>query len=154
MFWQISSAVGRVVSLLSGGERPASSLGLTVDRLVRNELQREASPVLFPYPGSPGSLRGRVPSSLGQPGPLRVSTLSFGREGGDSNLRDPQSLHDSGHPLLAREGVVRRPPTADPTTSGASVVEPVVVTAPLQQIPQRRPCSEPSRVVTLQHLLL
>ena len=39
-------------------------------------------------------------------------------------------------PPLAREGVVRRPsPSTDPTTSGASVVGPVVAAAPLQQVP-------------------
>ena len=99
-----------------------------------------ASPVLFPCPGSPGGLRGCVPSFLGQPGPVRVSTLSSGRKGGGLSRRDPQSLHDSGRPPLPREGVVRRPPSTDPTTSGASVVGPVVVAAPLQQVPQRHPC--------------
>ena len=45
---------------------------------------------------------------------------------------NPKSLHDSGCPLLAREGVVRRPsPSTDPTTSGAFVVGPVAVAAPL-----------------------
>ena len=134
----------RVVSPPSGGERPASSLGLAVDRPVRDKLQREASPVLFPCPESPGSLRGCIPSSLGQPGPLRTSTLSFGRKGVGSSQRDTQSLHDSGRPPLAREGVVRRPsPSADPTTSGASVVGPVVAAAPLQQVPQRCSASPP-----------
>ena len=71
-----------------------------------------------------------------------------------ARVRDPQSLDDSGRPPLAREGLVRRPsPSTDPTTSGASVVGPVVVAAPLQQVPQRRPRAEPSRVATLQRLL-
>ena len=144
----------RVVSPPSGGERPASPLGLAVDRSVRNEFQHQASPILFPCPGSPGSLRGCVSPSLGQPGSLRVSTLSSGRTGGGSSQRDPKSLHDSGCPPLAGEGVVRRPSlSTDPTTSGASVVGPVVVAAPLQQVPQLRPCAEPSRVAALQHLL-
>ena len=77
-----------------GTERPASSLWLAVDRSVRDESQREASPILFPRPGSPGGLRGCVSSSLGQPGPVRFSTLSSGRKGGGSSQRDPQSLHD------------------------------------------------------------
>ena len=79
----------RVVSPLAGGERSASSLGLAVNRSVRNESQREASPILFPCPGSPGGLRGCVSSSLGQPGPVRVSTLSSGRKGGGSSQVDP-----------------------------------------------------------------
>ena len=134
-----------MVSPPSGGERPPSSLGLAVDRPVRDKLQCEASPILFPCPVSPGGLRGCVPSSLGPLGPVRVATLSSGRKGGGSSQRDPQSLHDSGGPPLARGGVVRRPsPSADPTTSDVSVV---------QQVPQRRPLAEPSRVVTLQRLL-
>ena len=57
-------------------------------------------------------------------------------------------------PPLAREGVVHRPsPSIDTTTSGASLVGPVVAAAPLQQVSQRRPRAEPSRVATLQHLL-
>ena len=79
----------RVVSPPVGGERSASSLGLTVDRSIRNESQCEASPILFPCPGSPGGLRGCVSSSLGRPGPVCVSTLSSGRKGGRSNQRDP-----------------------------------------------------------------
>ena len=48
----------------------------------------------------------------------------------------------------------RRPSTStDPTTFGASVVELVVEAAPLQQVPQRRPLTETSRMATLQRLL-
>ena len=91
---------------------------------------------------------------MGQPGSLRVSTLSSGRKGGGSSQRDPKSLHDSGRPPLAGEGVVRRPsPSTDPTTSGASVVGPVAAAAPLPQVPERSPHAEPSRVVTLQRIL-
>ena len=139
-----------MVSPPSVSESPASSLGLAVGRPVHNELQRKASPILFPGPGSPGGLRGCVPSSLGQPGPVSVSTLSSGRKGGGLSQRDPQSLHDSSRPPLTRKGSVRRPsPSTDPTTSGASMVGPVVVAAPLQQVPQRRPRAEPSHVATL-----
>ena len=143
----------RVVSPPACGERPTSSLGLAVDRPVRNESQCEASPILFPCPESPGGLRGSISSSLSQPGPGRVSTLSSGRKGGGSNQRDPQSLHDSGRSLLAREGVVHQPSSTDPTTSGTSVMEPVVAAAPLQRVPQWRPCAEPSHIATLQRLL-
>ena len=66
----------------------------------------------------------------------------------------PQSLHASGRPPLAGEGVVHRPsPSADPTTSRAALVGPAVATAPLQPVPPRRPRAEPSRVVTLQRIL-
>ena len=79
------------------------------------------------------------------------STLSSRRKGGGSSQRDSQSLHDSSRPPLAGEGVVRRTVTStDPTTSGASMVGPVVAAAPLQQVPPR---AEPSCVATLQHLL-
>ena len=83
-----------VVSPPAGGEVSPSSLGLTVDRSVRDEPQHEASPILFPCPGSPGSLRGHVSPSLGQPGCVCVSTLSSSRKGGGLSQRDPQSLHD------------------------------------------------------------
>ena len=75
----------RVVSPPSGGERLALPLGLAVDRSVRDKIRRQASPILFPCPGSPGSLRECVSPSLGQPGSLRVSTLSSGRKGGGSS---------------------------------------------------------------------
>ena len=41
-----------MVSPPAGGEGSALPLGLTVDRSVRDESQREASPILFPCPGS------------------------------------------------------------------------------------------------------
>ena len=97
----------RVVSPPSGGEGSPLSLGLAIDRSVRDELQREASPILLPFPRSPGRLRGRVSSSLAWPGRVRVSTLSSVRKGAGSIQRDPQSLHDPGRPPLARKGVVR-----------------------------------------------
>ena len=95
-----------------------------------------------------------VSSSLGQPGPVRVSTLSSGRKGGGSSQRDTQSLHDSGCPPLAGEGVVRRPSSStDSTTSGTSVVVPIVAANPLQQVPQQHPRAEPSLVATRQCLI-
>ena len=80
--------------------------------------------------------------------------FSSSRKGGGSSQKDTQSLHDSDRPPLAGEGVVRRPVTStDPTTSGTSVVGPVVAAAPLQQVPPRRPRTEPSCLVTFQCLL-
>ena len=111
-----------------------------------------------PVPDPQAVFEDSFSSSLGQPGPVSISTLSSGRKGGGSSQRDPQSLHDSDSrphpppPHLAREGVVRRP-SPYPTTSGASVVRPVVVAAPFQQVPQQRLCAELSRVATLQHFL-
>ena len=110
--------------------------------------------MLFPRPGSPGGLQGCVSSSLGQPVPLHVSTLSSSRKGGGSSQRDTQSLHDSGRPPLAGEGVVRRPSTStDPTTSRAALVGPAVAATLLQQVPPQRPLAETSRVTTLHRLL-
>ena len=144
----------QVVSPPADGERSASALGLIINQFVRDESQREAAPILFPCPGSPGGLWGCVSSSLGQPRPVRVSTLSSGRKSGGSSQRNSQSFFDSGRPPLAGEGVVRQPSTSpDPTTFGAFVVGPVVEAAPLQQVLQRRPRAEPSRVATFQRLL-
>ena len=95
-------------------------------------------------------------SSLGQPGPVRVSTLSSGLKGDGFSQRDwvTQSLHDSGRPPLAGEGLVRRPSTStNPTTFRSALVGPVVAATPLQQVPPRRPRVEPSRMVTLQRFL-
>ena len=122
----------RVVSPPPGGEDTPSCLGISVAGLVRDLPQCEASPVLLPSPGSPGRLRGCVPTSVGQPGRLRISSLSLSREGRGSGQRDPKSLHDSGRSSLAGEGVVcGPPPSADPTTSGATPVGPAASTAPL-----------------------
>ena len=137
-----------------GGKSTPLCLGFSVTGLVRDSPQREASPVLLPSPGSPGYLRGCVPTSMGQPGRIRFSSLSPGQEGRGSGQRDPKFLHDSGHPSLAGEGVVcGPPPSADPTTSGATPVGPAASAAPLQLLPPGCPCIEPSRVATLQRLL-
>ena len=139
----------RVVSLPAGGDHSAARLGLPVAGLVR-----EASTILFHRPGPPGGLRGCVSPSLGQPGHVRVSTLSAGRAGSGQSQKDTQSLHDPGRSSLAREGVVRGPsPSADPTTSRAALVGLAVAAAPLQPLPPRRPRAEPSHVATLQHIL-
>ena len=142
-----------MVSPPPGGEG-TPCLGLSVTGFVRDTPQREASPVLLPSPGSPGHLRGCVPTSVGQPGRLRISSLSSGRESRGSGQRDPKSLHDSGHPSLAGEGVVadllllltQPPPALPPAGPAASA-------APLQLLPPGRPRAEPSHVATLKCLL-
>ena len=144
----------QVVSPPAGGENASSRLGLPVAPPFHDEPQHEASPVLLLRPGSPGGLRGCVSPSLEQPERLRISSLSSGRKGGGSSQRDPKSLHDTGHPSLASEVVVRRPsPSADPTTSRTALVGPAVAAAPLQLLPPRRLRTEPSRLATLQRIL-
>ena len=144
----------RVVSPPPGGESTPSCLRFSVAGLVRNSPQSEATPVLLPSPGSPGRLRGCVPTSVGQPGRVRISSLSPGREGRGSGQRDPKSLHDCDCLSLAGEGVVcGPPPSADPTTSGATPVGPAASAAPLQLLPPGRPRAEPSCVATLKRLL-
>ena len=91
----------RVVSPSPGGESTPSCLGFSVAGLVRDAPQRKASPVLLPRPGSPGRLRGCVPTSVGRVGHVRFSSLSPGREGCGSSQRDPKSLHDWS-PLFGR----------------------------------------------------
>ena len=131
----------RVVSPSPGGESTSSCLRFSVA-------------VLLPSPGSLGHLRGCVPTSVGRAGRVRFSSLSPGLEGRGSSQRDPKSLHDSGRPSLAGEGVVcGPPPSADPTTSDATPVGPAASAAPLQPLPPGRPRAEPSRVATLKRLL-
>ena len=51
---------------------------------------------------------------------------------------------------LAREGVVRRlAASSDPTTPGPTLLGQTASATPLQSVPSRRPCTEPSRVETL-----
>ena len=69
-----------------------------------------------------------------------------------AQVRDSQSLHDSGRPPLAGERVVHRP-SPDPSTCGNAVVGPVVEAAPLPPVPQWRPRAEPSRMATLRSIL-
>ena len=77
-----SSHRDRVVSAPAGDNCSAACLGFPVTGLVHDAPQREASPILFPRPRSPGGLRGCISPSLGQPGRVRISTLSAGRAGG------------------------------------------------------------------------
>ena len=143
-----------MVSSPPGSESTPSCLGFSVAGLVHDSPQHEASPVLLPSPRSPGRLRGCVPTSVGQPGCVRISSLSPGREGRGLGQRDPKSLHDFGRPSLAGEGVVCGPsPSAGPTTSGATPVGPPASATPLQPLPPGRPCAELSRVTTLKRLL-
>ena len=154
MLWQISSAVGIRLQGPSCLSTRRKRLGLPVARLALDALQREASPILLPRPRSPDGLRGCVSASLGQPGRFCVSSLSSHRKGGGQSQRDPQSPHDPGRPSLARDGVVCRPsPSVDPTTSRAALVGLAVAAAPLQPLPPRRPCAEPSCVATLQRII-
>ena len=59
------------------------------------------------------------------------------------------SRDDSGRTPLAREGVVRRPSSTDPTTSRPALVGQSASAASLQPLPPRRPRVEPSCVATL-----
>ena len=145
-----ASSRDRVVSPPSGGEVTASCLGQSVDRPLCDVPQRESAPVLFVSPGSPGHLRGCVSTSLGRPGPVCVPSLSSGRSGDRPCPRVVAGCNDSGRTPLAREGVVRRPSSADPTTSRPALVGQPAPAAPLQPLLPRRPRSEPSRVATLE----
>ena len=146
-----ASSRDRVVSPPSGGEVTASCVGQSVDRPLCDMPQRETAPVLFASPRSPGRLSGCVSPSLGRPGSLRVPSLSSGRSGDRPCPRVVADRDDSGHTPLARERVVRRPPTSsDPTTSRPALVGQSASAAPLQPLPPRRPRVEPSRVATLQ----
>ena len=145
-----ASCRDRVVSSPSGGEVTASRLGQSVDRPLCDESQRETAPVLLTCPRSPGRLRGCVLSSLGRPGSVRVPSLSSGRSGDHPCPRDVAGCDDSSRTPLAREGVVRTPPSStDPTTSRPTLVGQSTSVAPLQPLPPRRPRAEPSRGATL-----
>ena len=128
----------------------ASRLGQSVDQPFCGEPQRETAPLLLASPGSPGCLRGCVSSSLGRPGSLRVPSLSSDRSGDHPCPRVIACRNDSGRTPLAREGVVRRPASTDPTASRPALVGKPASTAPLQPLPPRRLCAETSHVATLQ----
>ena len=98
-----ASCRDRVVSSPSGGEGTASRLGQSVDRHLCDVPQRETAPVLLARPGSLGYLQGCVSSSLGRPGPVRVSSLSSDRPGGRPCPRVIAPRDDSGRTPLARE---------------------------------------------------
>ena len=145
-----ASCRDRVVSPPSGGEVTASRLGQSVDRPFCDVPQRETAPLLLARPGSPGRLRGCVSSSLGQPGPVRIPSLSSGGSGDRSCPGVIASRDDSGRTPLAREGVVHGPASStDPTTSRPALVGQSASAASLQPLPPRRPHVEPSCVATL-----
>ena len=148
----LASSRDRVVFPPSGGEIATLCVGQSVDRSFCDMPQRETAPVLLASPGSPGRLRGCVSPSLGQPGSLRVPSLSSDRSGGRPCPRVVACRDDSGRTPLAREAVVCRPSSStDPTTSHPALVGHSAVAAPLQPLPPRRPRVEPSRVATLKH---
>ena len=144
-----ASSRDRVVSPPSGGEIATSCMGQSVDRSFSDVPQRETAPVLLASPGSPGRLRGCVSPTLGRPGSLLVPSLSSDRSGGRPCPRVVACCDDSGRTPLAREGVVRRPSSTDPTTSHPALVGQSAAAAPLQPLPPRRQRVEPSRVATL-----
>ena len=146
-----ASCGDRVVSPPSGGESTSSCVGQSVNRPVCDLPQREAAPVLLACPRSPGRLRGCVSPSLGRPGSVRVPSLSSGRSGDRPRPGVVACRDDSGRASLAREGVVRSlAASADPTTPGSTLLGQTASATPLQSVPSRRPCAEPSRVATLQ----
>ena len=135
-----ASCRDRVVSSPAGGEITASRVGQPVDRPFCDEPQLETAPLLLAGPESTGRLRGRVSSSLGRPGRVRVPSLSSGKSGGRPCPRVISSRYDSGRTPLAREGVARRPSSsADPTTSRSPLVEQSASAASLQPLPPKRP---------------
>ena len=145
-----ASCGDRVVSPPSGGEGTSSCVGQSVNRPVCDLPQREAAPVLLASPGSPGSLRGCVSSSLGRPGSVRVPSLCSGRSGDRSRPAVVACRDDSGRASLAREGVVRRlAASSDSTAPGSALLGQAASATPLQSVPSRRPCAEASRVETL-----
>ena len=146
-----ASCGDRVVSPPSGGESTSSCVGQSVNRPVCDLPQREAAPVLLACSRSPGRLRGCISPSLGRPGSVRVPSLSSGRSGDRPRPGVVACRDDSGRASLAREGVVRRlAASADPTTPGSTLLGQTASATPLQSVPSRRPCAEPSRVATLQ----
>ena len=77
------------------------------------------------------------------------SPLPSGELGCRPRSRVVASRDDSGRPLLAREGVVRRPSAStDTTTSRPPMVRQSASAASLQPLPPRRPHAEPSHVET------
>ena len=145
-----ASCRDRVVSSPTGDEITVSRVGQPVDRSLCDEPQRETAPLLLAGPGFTGRLRGRISSSLGRPGCVRVPSLSSGESGSRLCPRVVASCDDSGRTPLAREGVVRRPSSsADPTTSRPPLVGQSASEASLQPLPPKRPHAEHSRVETL-----
>ena len=93
-----ASCRDRVVSSPSSGEVTASRLGQSVDRTLCDVPQRKTALVLLTCPRSPGRLQGCVSSSLGQPGPVRVPSLSSDRSGGRPCPRVIMTHDDWSHP--------------------------------------------------------
>ena len=145
-----ASCRDRVVSPLSGGEVTASCLGQSFDRPCCDVPQCKTAPVLLASPRSPGRLRGRVSTSFGRPGSVRVPSLSSGRSGDRPCPRVVACSDGSGRtPLAGEEVVCRLTSSTDPTTSRPALVGQSVSAAPLQPLPPRHPRAEPSCMATL-----
>ena len=98
---------GSVVSPPAGGDHSAACMGLPVAGLVRDAPPRGASPMLFPRPESQAVFLDAFRIPWGN-----LSLYAFppflSSDGWWLKLERPQSLHDSGRPHLAGEGVVCR----------------------------------------------
>ena len=148
------SSSGGMVPAPTGGEEDHPHLGIPDDRPIRNTSQCETAPVLLTDPRPSGRLRRRLPPPVESPRRVRISTVWSGRQGSGQSQRDPEPLHDSDHPPLAGEGLVRRPPpSADPTPPGTATVGPTSAPTPLPPVPRKRLRPEPSRVETVKRLL-
>ena len=129
IFWQISSAVGSRLSGPSGLSIPRWREHSFVFWVLRRwTCSRRTSTRSFPCTAPSFRIprpSSRMCSDVRGTGWTCTLFLPFpGRDGRGSRLRDPKSLHDSGRPSLAGKGVVcGPPPSADPTTSGATPVD-------------------------------
>ena len=144
----------RMVTPSSGGERSTAQVGFPHPGPVCNTPQCQAAAVLLPDSGPSGSPRGCLPPPLEQPRRVCIPPLPPGREGSGAGQRDPKSLDDPRRTPLAREGMVCGPtPSPNPTSTSTAAVGLTAKSTPLPQVPRRCPCSEPSRVASLQRLL-
>ena len=159
MFWQISSAVGSRLSGPSGLSIPRwREHSFVFGVLHRWTYSRRTPTRSFPCTAPSSWIpkpSSRMHSDIRGTGWTCTLFLPFPWSGGcGSSQRDPKSLHDSGRPSLAGKGVVcGSPPSADPTTSGATSMGPAASAAPLQLLPPGRPRAEPSLVATLKRRL-
>ena len=124
-----------VVSSPSDGEITASRVGQPVDRRLYCSLVPDPQAVFedaFRHPWDDLDMYAFPPFPL-------VSRVV-------ARVRESSRLAMTGCIPLPREGVVRQPPPADPTTSRPPLVGQSASAASLQPLPPRRPLSEPSCV--------